>query len=96
METPVESVTALPPHHWKQTSKALQFVTDRAKPLMVPVLCELWDRIPADTMRQVVAAMDKPDPEKAIEHAFSLSVFPIPDHVQRIVFSLLYFRLVIK
>lgn len=58
-----ESVSASPaptqpePITYRHVSKALQFITDRSKPVLVPLLCKLWDKTQPDTVSELADAI---------------------------------------
>lgn len=74
---------------FRKVGKALQLVTDRTKPLLVPVLCKVWDHVPADTMSKIVKATTWEEAEAAIKE----STFPISIEVTEFLRATISLRL---
>lgn len=56
---------------YKEVSKALQFITDRAKPVFVPVLCKLWDATNSDIVEKIAQVVAEEDADGIWEHSTS-------------------------
>jgi hypothetical protein len=107
MSESASTVLAPPPHHtpsyttldYKKLSKALQLVSDRTKPLFVPILCKLWDSVDGATFAKLMAAICADGEEAAQQTAGSVlqnATFPVPPEVKDFIQAAIKFRYSIK
>jgi len=95
LQIPLSAPLPKPTIDYRKVSKALQLITDRAKPFLVPVLCQLWDHVDKTTMSRINEALQVETEEEAltkVKGALDLAVFPIPPHVEKLLLAAVVFH----